>query len=91
MKSTLWRLLGALLCLALLLGAGTVSAFATEGDVVIDANNFPDDHFRKCVSEHDTNDDGILSTEEAARIIAIDFTRYPELTVEPFFKPRFKW
>lgn len=74
MKSTLLRLLGALLCLALLLGAGTVSAFATEGDVVIDANNFPDAFFRKDIAAaFDKNGDGILSAEEAATVTYLDY------------------
>ncbi len=74
MKSTLLRLLGALLCLALLLGAGTVSAFATEGDVVIDANNFPDAFFRKDIAAaFDKNNDGILSAEESAAVTYLDY------------------
>lgn len=42
------------------------------GDVLIDANNFPDKNFREYVSsECDTNGDGTLSTSEISAVIGI--------------------
>lgn len=50
---------------------------AADGDVAIDEANFPDDVFRKYVSENidgntDTDKDGVLSEEEIAAVTEID-------------------
>ncbi|MEG2983016.1 MAG: hypothetical protein RR794_05130, partial [Raoultibacter sp.] len=45
-------------------------AAAGEGDVAIDAENFPDENFRKCIKEkgYDTNADGTLQAAELENV-----------------------
>ena len=48
-------------------------AIGAQADVTIDYSHFPDMHFRKYVTQrYDTNDDGVLSTREAALAVTID-------------------
>ena len=50
-------------------------AIGAQADVTIDYSHFPDDQFRKYVTKrYDTNDDGVLSTREAALAVTIDLS-----------------
>ena len=50
-------------------------AIGAQADVTIDYSHFPDDQFRKYVTQrYDTNDDGVLSTREAALAVTIDLS-----------------
>ncbi len=71
---TAWgrALLTALLVLALCAGM-SFAAGAAEGDVAINAANFPDAVFRTYIEENfDTNGDNTLSAEERAAVTKID-------------------
>ncbi|MEG2458987.1 MAG: hypothetical protein RSA89_04150 [Raoultibacter sp.] len=50
--------------------AAVESAAASEGDVVINEINFPDENFRKCIEEkgYDTNADGTLQAAELEKV-----------------------
>lgn len=47
-------------------------AMAAEGDVVINATNFPDNYVREAVKKKDSNKDGVLSKEEIAKITQLE-------------------
>lgn len=48
------------------------SDFPVENGVVINSDNFPDDNFRSIVSGYDTDEDGILSEDEACTVTSIN-------------------
>ena len=61
------KAIGILLSLILVL----ICAFALA-DVEINETNFPDENFRQCVTEYDTDGDNILSNDELGQITRID-------------------
>ena len=63
------------LMLALVMLFGLVSALggsAMAADVAIDSTNFPDAYFREFVKQYDTNNNGVLNTEELAAVKVMD-------------------
>ena len=48
-----------------------------EQNIIIDATNFPDDNFRKYLSEQDYGKDGIITEEELKTIRYISVNSYP--------------
>ncbi|PLS27799.1 InlB B-repeat-containing protein, partial [Bifidobacterium parmae] len=73
--------LGALAAISVAIGmlfAGTGTAFAADGDIALDATNFPDSAFLTCLENPsqsyltvDKNHDGMLSTEERNNVSTI--------------------
>lgn len=66
-----WKRCAALLCMALCVALLPVAALA-EGDVQIDATNFPDEAFRAYVARFDGDNDGALSAAELTAVKEID-------------------
>ncbi|MBQ6539486.1 MAG: hypothetical protein IJL71_00480 [Oscillospiraceae bacterium] len=67
------------LMLALVMLFGLVSALggsAMAADVTIDSTNFPDANFREFVKQYDTNNNGVLNTEELAAVTTMDCGYY---------------
>ena len=63
---------GILAAMALTSFAGAFTAFAADGDVEINKTNFPDDNFRKFVSDNcDKDGNGVLSQGESKAVTSI--------------------
>ena len=58
------KLLSILLAMMMVIGLFPATAFAAEKGVAINEKNFPDENFRECVTEFDTDNDGYLNDEE---------------------------
>ena len=76
MKAKSKKIMGFFLALVMLLGClplNTIETYAAEGDVAIDATNFPDENFRKYVKkEFDKDNSGALSQDELDDVSRID-------------------
>ena len=72
--------LAALVAVSLLLGnPGMRKVDAAQGDVKINSTNFPDEGFRKYISENiDLNEDGVLSKAEIKKVTEIKLEHYDE-------------
>ena len=72
--------LAALVAVPLLLGnPGMRKVDAAQGDVKINSTNFPDEGFRKYISENiDLNEDGVLSKAEIKKVTEIKLEHYDE-------------
>ena len=72
--------LAALVAVPLLSGnAGMRKVDAAQGDVKINSTNFPDEGFRKYISENiDLNEDGVLSKAEIKKVTEIKLEHYDE-------------
>ena len=70
--------LAALVAVPLLSGnAGMRKVDAAQGDVKINSTNFPDEGFRKYISENiDLNEDGVLSKAEIKKVTEITLEHY---------------
>lgn len=70
--------LAALVAVPLLSGnAGMRKVDAAQGDVKINSTNFPDEGFRKYISENiDLNEDGVLSKAEIKKVSEITLEHY---------------
>ena len=70
--------LAALVAVPLLLGnPGMRKVDAAQGDVKINSTNFPDEGFRKYISENiDLNEDGVLSKAEIKKVSEITLEHY---------------
>ena len=66
------RLVSALLTLAMVFTFLPFSAFAAEGDVIINNTNFPDPAFLEFVKKYDQGNDGKLSTDERNQVYILD-------------------
>ena len=66
------RLVSALLTLAMVFTFLPFSAFAAEGDVIINDINFPDPVFLEFVKKYDQGNDGKLSTDERNQVYILD-------------------
>lgn len=66
------RLVSALLTLAMVFTFLPISAFAAEGDVIINNTNFPDPAFLEFVKKYDQGNDGKLSTDERNQVYILD-------------------
>lgn len=66
------RLVSALLTLAMVFTFLPLSAFAAEGDVIINNTNFPDPAFLEFVKKYDQGNDGKLSTDERNQVYILD-------------------
>ncbi len=82
MKNNKWRRIpiGVLLTFALLimscLAVLPITVSAAEGDVEINATNFPDDNFRSWITENIAGaDDGVLTAEEIAAVTKINVNK----------------
>ena len=76
------RLVSALLTLAMVFTFLPFSAFAAEGDVIINNTNFPDPAFMKFVEQYDKIKDGVLSTDERnqVHILNVEQSNIKDLT-----------
>ncbi len=76
-KNLFTKTLLTLLCVCTLMlgfiGIGSITAYAAEGDVAIDATNFPDGNFRAWITANIAGaDDSILTADELAAVTEID-------------------
>ena len=69
MKKRIASIFTVLTMLLMLVPAGV---FAEGEDIAIDANNFPDDNFRRFVQQYDTDSDGFLSQAERESVIEMN-------------------
>ena len=70
--SKLLSILLALVMMAGLLPLGQVAYASGEGDVAIDATNFPDANFREFVKQYDDDSNGYLSAAELGAVTEMD-------------------
>ena len=81
------KILGILIAIAMIFSVipmGSI-AYAAEGDVEINAVNFPDDTFRSYVKSFDENNDDVLSSEEIAAVTEIDVSDATSLKGVEYF------
>lgn len=69
------RLCSALLCLILTVSMLPITGYAGEGDIEINATNFPDATFKTYVATFDTDSSGSLSQAEIAAVTEIEVRR----------------